>query len=86
MLWFVPRTRERKILTQPAIDDCNGAVELLDGLAVLVGEGEVQTQLAVGLSQETAVRGQVLLLQGQTLLEVLHCLWVVPWDNQKTNG
>ena len=48
------------LLTQPAVDDRDGAVELLDGLAVLEQTVMTQAHLVVRLSQQTAVSVQVL--------------------------
>lgn len=64
-------------LTQPAIDDGDGAVELLDGLAVLLVHAVSQTQLVVSLCEQAAVWVQVFQLQLQTLLEILQSLCVV---------
>lgn len=65
--------------TQPALYNLDGAVEMLDGLAVLLRQAVGYPHLVVGLSQLAAVRLQVLCLQLQTHLKVLQCLCVVPW-------
>lgn len=66
------------VLTQPALDHGDGAVELGDGLAVLEVQAVGQSQLVVGLGQQAAVGVQVLHLQPQTLLEVVQGLAVIP--------
>lgn len=66
------------LLTEPGLDHGDGAVELGDGLAVLQVQAVGQPQLVVGLGQEAAVCIQVLLLQLQTLLEVVQGLGVIP--------
>lgn len=66
------------LLTEPAPDHGDGAVELGDGLVVLEIEAVGQSELVVGLGEQAAVRVQVLHLQLQTLLEVVQGLGVVP--------
>lgn len=64
-------------LTKPALYHRDGSLQLLDGLAVLEIQAVGQTQLVVSLSQQAAVRVQVLHLQLQTLLEILQRLSVI---------
>lgn len=64
-------------LTQPALDDLDGAIKVLDGLGILCGIAKGHTQLVVCLSQQAAVGGQVLQLQVQAFLEVLQGLTVI---------
>lgn len=64
-------------LTQAGLDNLDGAVVVLDGLVVLVHVAQRRGNMVVGLRQQTAVRGQVLELQGQTLLEVFKRLGIV---------
>lgn len=66
------------LLTEPALYHGDGAAELGDGLPVLQVQAVGQPQLVVGLGQEAAARVQVLLLQLQTLLEVVQGLGVIP--------
>lgn len=58
------------MLTQTGLDDLDGAVVVLDGLAVLVHVAQCSGDMVVSLSQQTTVGSQVLELQGETLLEV----------------
>ena len=64
-------------LTQPALYHRDGALQLLDGLAVLEIQAVSQAQLVVSLGQQAAVWVQVLHLQLQTLLEILQRLSVI---------
>lgn len=66
------------LLTEPGLYHRDGAAELGDGPVVLQVYAVGQPQLVVGLGQEAAVCIQVLLLQLQTLLEVVQGLGVVP--------
>lgn len=57
-------------LTQAGLDDLDGAVVVLDGLAVLVHVAQCGGHMVVSLGQQTTVRRQVLQLQAEALLEV----------------
>lgn len=52
---------------------------MFNGLAVLIHVAQGRGYVVVALCQQAAVGGQVLELQGQALLEVFQCLWVVTW-------
>lgn len=68
-----------KGLTQTSLDDFDGAVVVLNGLVVLVHVAQRGGHVVVSLRQQATVGGQVLQLQGKTLLEVFQGLWVVTW-------
>lgn len=70
-------------LTQAALNDLDRAAVVQDGLAVLACVAVSHSQLVVSLSQQAAVGGQVLHLQGQAVLEVLHRCRVVTWERQR---
>lgn len=58
------------ILTQAGLDDLDGAVVVLDGLAVLVHVAQCGGHMVVSLGQQTTVWRQVLQLQAEALLEI----------------
>lgn len=73
------------MLTKPVLNDRDGALQRLDGLAVLRVQAIGHTELVVSLCQQAAVWVQVLHLQLQALLEILQCLWIVPWKREAAN-
>ena len=71
-----PKERTRRV-TQAVLDDLDGAVVVLDGLAVRVHVAQRLGHVVVALRQQAAAGGQVLQLQGEALLEVFQRLGVV---------
>lgn len=78
ILWKLISLQE-PTLTKPVLYDRDWALQRLDGLAVLCVQAIGHTELVVSLCQQAAVWVQVLHLQLQALLEILQCLWIVPW-------
>lgn len=76
---------QEPMLTKPVLYDRDGALQRLDGLAVLRVQAIGHTELVVSLCQQAAVWVQVLHLQLQALLEILQCLWIVPWKREAAN-
>lgn len=65
------------LLTQTGLNDLDGAVVVLDGLAVLVHVAQCGGHMVVSLGQQTTVWRQVLQLQAEALLEIFKRLWIV---------
>ena len=71
------QAEQMRLVTKSVLDDLDGAVVVLDGLAVGIHVAQRRGHVVVALRQQAAVGRQELQLQGQALLEVLKRLRVV---------